>query len=311
MLAHRGPDGEGLFVDEPLRVFLGHRRLVDPRHRRRAISRCGTRTGRSASSSTAKSTITPSCGRTSRRAVTSFAAITPIPKCSFTATRNGGAALPAAPQRHVRVRHLRSRPPTSVPRARSLRREAALLLPSEGLFRIRQRAERALPTSRPSTEISISAAPEVLRLRLYSGAERLVSQCAKAAGRLTRSSMTLNRGHRRRPRHIGASISNRTRALTDADEPALSRGTDQPSVRKPSGGASSATSRSGSSSVAASIRAPPWLWRPNIIRPARSRPSRSDSRSHRSTKRVLRRKCRRCSGPTIKSAIWISTRRAT
>jgi asparagine synthase (glutamine-hydrolysing) len=27
MLAHRGPDGKGLFVDEPLRVFLGHQRL--------------------------------------------------------------------------------------------------------------------------------------------------------------------------------------------------------------------------------------------------------------------------------------------
>ena len=102
VLAHRGPDGAGVFADE--RAALGHRRLsiVDLPA---APSHWPTRTSRSTSASTARSTTTPTCGRAfeaaGHRYHTAVGHRDDRPRL-----RTAGRRLRPAVPRHVRVRDL-------------------------------------------------------------------------------------------------------------------------------------------------------------------------------------------------------------
>jgi len=79
LLAHRGPDGNGVYRDA--QCELVHRRLALIDLSATGISPCRTKMRASMWSTTARSTTTASCGRSWRAAATSFAA-RPIRKSS-------------------------------------------------------------------------------------------------------------------------------------------------------------------------------------------------------------------------------------
>ena len=103
VIRHRGPDDEGMWVDEG--VALGHAPPEHHRSRRPGTSRSTTKTARSGSSSTARSTTSRSCGASSRRAGHRFYTSTDTEAIVHAYEQWGTDAIRAA-ARHVRPRHL-------------------------------------------------------------------------------------------------------------------------------------------------------------------------------------------------------------
>ena len=171
-LAHRGPDGARLsHRRRRTACFLGHRRLADHRYRRRRTSRCGTRTEPSASSSTAKSTITSSCGDELDRTRPSLCS-RPLRYRSPGPWLRGVGRTCRPAQRHVRVRDLGPAAPPPVPGARPVRREAALITPGAAASWPSRASLRVTRHPRVDRTLDSAFPAEVVRLRLSSGASR-------------------------------------------------------------------------------------------------------------------------------------------